>query len=97
MIFLVLGQFVNSIAGSTGYFMNMTGDHMVFQHVMLAAAFLNLIANLLLVPLLGMVGAALSAMGTLVFWNLYLVFFIKKKYGRTIGYIPAFKLASPLF
>jgi O-antigen/teichoic acid export membrane protein len=88
MFFLVLGQFVNSISGSTGYFMNMTGSQIVFRNVMFGAAFLNVILNLLLIPVLGIYGAALAGMTSVVFWNVYLLIYIKRKYGSTIGYLP---------
>ncbi len=88
MFFLVLGQFVNSISGSTGYFMNMTGCQIVFLNVMFVAAFMNVILNLMLIPNLGIYGAALAGMFSLIFWNVYLLIYIKKKYGTTIGYFP---------
>ncbi|MBU0665007.1 MAG: flippase [Proteobacteria bacterium] len=88
MFFLVLGQFVNSISGSTGYFMNMTGCQIVFRNVMFVAAFMNVILNLMLIPNLGIYGAALAGMFSLIFWNVYLLIYIKKKYGTTIGYLP---------
>lgn len=88
MFFLVLGQFVNSISGSTGYFMNMTGHQIVFRNVMFVAALMNVILNLVFIPKLGISGAALAGMASMIFWNVCLLVYIKKKYGRTIGYLP---------
>ncbi len=88
MFFLVLGQFVNSISGSTGIFMNMTGHQIVFRNVMFMAAVMNVILNLILIPNLGIYGAALAGMSSLIFWNVYLLIYIKMKYGRIIGYLP---------
>lgn len=88
MLILVVGQFVNSASGSTGYFMNMTGNQVVYQNVMLGAILLNVILNVLLVPHYSILGAALAAAGAVVFFNVYFLMFIKRKYGKTIGYIP---------
>lgn len=90
MVLLVLGQFVNSIAGSTGYFMNMTGGQKIFRNIITAAAGINIALNLLLIPIWGINGAALAGMSSLVFWNVYVLIYIKVKHGRTIGYIPLF-------
>lgn len=88
MFFLVLGQFVNSISGSTGYFMNMTGHQTVFRNVMFLASVINVTLNLILIPDLGIQGAALAGMSSLIFWNVYLHIYIRSKYGRIVGYFP---------
>jgi len=88
MFFLALGQLVNSISGSTGIFMNMTGHQIVLRNVMFMAAVINVILNLILIPNLGIYGAALAGMSSLIFWNVYLLTYMKIKYGRTIGYLP---------
>jgi O-antigen/teichoic acid export membrane protein len=88
MFFLALGQLVNSISGSTGIFMNMTGHQLVLRNVMFMAAIINVILNLMLIPNLGIYGAALAGMASLIFGNVYLLIYIKIKYGRTIGYLP---------
>ncbi|NDY72001.1 flippase [Desulfobacter hydrogenophilus] len=90
MVFLTLGQFANSISGSTGYFMNMTGNQHVFKNVMVITALVNVSLNIFLIPWLGIKGAALTAMFCYVLWNTSLLVYIKQKYGRTIGYFPLF-------
>jgi len=90
LFFLAVGQFVNSISGSTGYFMNMTGHHKTFRNIMIAAAILNIFVNLGLIPRLGIHGAALAAMFSLTFWNVSTLLYIKIKYGHSIGYVPSF-------
>ena len=44
--------------------------------------------SLLLIPSMGMIGAALAGMTSMTFWNVYTLLYIKFKYGRTIGYFP---------
>lgn len=88
LVLLVFGQFVNSMSGSTGIFMNMTGNHSVFRNIILAAALINIVLNLLLIPDLGINGAAIAAMVSLCFWNITTLLYIKVKFGKTTGYVP---------
>jgi O-antigen/teichoic acid export membrane protein len=86
LVFLTIGQFINSISGSTAMFMNMTGHQESLTKIFMGAAMLNIIVNLLLIPPLGIIGSAVAGMGSLAFWNICVLVFIKQKYGRTIGY-----------
>lgn len=88
LVILVLGQFVNSVSGSTGMFMNMTGNQKVYRNIMIFAAFLNIGLNIWLVPRLHIKGAAIAAMASLCFWNITTLLYIKIKFGRTTGYFP---------
>ena len=88
LILLVIGQFVNSISGATGMFMNMTGNQKVLRNIMSVAAVINIGLNLLLIPRLGINGSAISAMISLSFWNIAILVYIKIKFGRTTGYFP---------
>ena len=88
LVFLVVGQFVNSISGSTGMFMNMTGNQKVYRNIMIFAAFLNIGLNIWLVPQLHIKGAAIAAMASLCFWNITTLLYIKIKFGKTTGYFP---------
>lgn len=92
MVFLVIGQFVHSISGSTGIFMNMTGHQIVYRNIILAAAFLNIILNIVLIPLYGIYGASISAMVCIVFWNITALIYIKVKFNKTIAYAPLINL-----
>ena len=90
LLFLVLGQFVNSISGSTGYFMNMTGNQNIFRNIMFFTALANIGLNLLLIPAYGIYGSAMAAMVSLSFWNISTLIYIKMKYGKTTGFFPFF-------
>lgn len=88
LVLLALGQFVNCISGSCGYFMNMTGHQIAFRNVMLIAATLNAGLSIILIPDFGIIGASVAGMLSLCFWNIYLIFYIKAKFGRSIIYLP---------
>jgi len=88
LLFLAAGQFVNSMSGSVGYFLNMTGDHKVFRNIIMTAAALNVLLNWLLIPRFGIEGAALASMIAVVVWNLASVFYIRRRHGFYIWYLP---------
>lgn len=88
LVLLVLGQFVHSISGATGLFMNMTGNQNVFRNIVFAAAAANILLNLLLTPEHGIYGAATAGMASLVGWNIATLCYIKMKFGKTTGYFP---------
>lgn len=91
MIMLVAGKFVSSISGSTGMFMNMTGNEKMFRNIVTVASALIIGLGLILIPRFGIEGAAFAAMISLSFWNLATLAYIKRKFGRGIGYLPGIR------
>jgi len=88
LVFLVVGQFIHSISGSTANFMNMTGNHLILTKTKMASAFINLILGLILIPKFGINGAAIAGMVGISFWNIFVLYIIQIKFGKTIGYFP---------
>jgi O-antigen/teichoic acid export membrane protein len=88
LIILIFGQFIHSISGSTGYFLNMTGGHKFYSIILAAAAVINAALGISLIPFMGDVGAAVSATISLIFWNLVSLIYIKRKHGINFSYIP---------
>ncbi len=88
LLLLIAGQFVNSISGATGQFMNMTGHQSIFRNILLLAAVANVCLNLLLTPNYGIYGAAIAAMASIIGWNIATLWFIKSKFGKITGYFP---------
>lgn len=87
MLILIFGQFVNAISGSTGVFMNMTGNQIILRNIMVIAAIINLLGNIILTPKLGMYGAALSATFSITFWNIYILLYIRNRYSKNITFL----------
>jgi O-antigen/teichoic acid export membrane protein len=88
LVLIVLGQFVHSVSGATGLFMNMTGNQNVFRNIVIIAAISNIAINLLLIPQYGIYGAAIAGMASLMGWNVAALCYIKLKFGKTTGYFP---------
>lgn len=78
---LVLGQLVNALCGSVGYLMIMTGHQNQSFRVIACSALLNVILNAILIPFLGIVGAAIATSLTMIVWNVWLSILVVKYIG----------------
>lgn len=94
LIFLCVGKFFNSIAGSVGYILQMTNNQKIFRNVMVFAALLNVMLNFLLIPKFNYNGAALASMITVITWNVILILVIKKRLGFWTFYNPYRDISS---
>jgi O-antigen/teichoic acid export membrane protein len=88
MFIIIIGQFVNAISGSTGIFMNMTGHQKVFSNIMIISALFNICFSIILIPKIGIFGAALSGTISLILWNVITLVYMKRKYGLTVSCLP---------
>ncbi|MBM1142736.1 flippase [Alcanivorax sp. ZXX171] len=88
LIFLVLAQLINAGFGSVGAILNMSGHERYTVMGMFAAFCVNLVMDILLVPVLGILGAALSTCISFLVWNLILWKMVKVKLGiESAGFI----------
>ncbi|MFQ5737362.1 MAG: polysaccharide biosynthesis C-terminal domain-containing protein, partial [Thermodesulfobacteriota bacterium] len=92
LMVLSVGQFVNSACGSVGYFLLMTNGQRALMNIISAAALLNIVLCILLVPAIGIVGASVASTATLIFWNITALIYIRLKYGISTFYLPLFSL-----
>ncbi|MDF9799720.1 O-antigen/teichoic acid export membrane protein [Catalinimonas alkaloidigena] len=81
LILLVVGQFVNSICGSVGYILQMTGNENQFQKIIFVAAILNVLLNTWLIPIYGISGAAIASLVSMTIWNISSAIYIKTNIG----------------
>lgn len=75
---LVFGQMINVAMGPVGYIMTMTCREKTAMHVLAGAAFLNVALNASLIPIYGMVGAAIATAVSLCVWNFTLAYLVWK-------------------
>lgn len=85
---LMLGQIINSATGLGGDILQMTGHHKLFSRIILLAAIVNITLNALLIPTYGYHGAALASIISLAGWKLTCAWFIRRKYGLSVIYLP---------
>lgn len=88
LIFLTIGQFINACSGSVGYILQMTGQQKIFQYVIFTSTVINILLNLFLIPKYGILGASLSNLVSISFWNITSIIIIKRKYNIYTFYIP---------
>ena len=72
LVFMVVGQFVNTAAGPAGIVLIMTKHERAAAVGVGAGLGVNILLNLLLVPSLGVTGAALGTAASRVIWNVAL-------------------------
>ena len=91
--FLVLsvGRLVSAFSGSVGNLLQMTGKQVIFMKILFVGAIINVVINYFLIPIYGIKGAAIASMISMSFWNLTMVYFVKKEFGFLTLYIPFFK------
>lgn len=80
LIILTIGQLVNALAGSVGFFMTMTGKEKAMAWIAGSCAVLNVALNFILIPPFGMEGAAVSKAFSVTIWNVGLVVYIFRKF-----------------
>lgn len=76
LTYLVIGHVFNTLTGPCIFLLNMTGHEKTSQNVFLSAGILNFVLNFLLIPKLGIDGAAIATMFATIFWNMLAVFFV---------------------
>lgn len=81
LIILLVGQLINSGAGSVGLLLNMSGYERETARGMMVAAVLNVVLNLLLIPLWGINGSSLATSVSLIVWNVLLWWAVRKRLG----------------
>jgi len=70
LLILTVGHLINVSAGLVGYLLQMTGGHRIIMKINIFWGILNVILNIILVPRLGIVGAALSTAFCLAMANI---------------------------
>jgi O-antigen/teichoic acid export membrane protein len=88
MIVLVLSEFINAIGGSNNTYLNMTGSHKEIRNIMILAVVVNIVLNMILIPSMGLYGAAVSRLISVTLWNGIATVLIYKQTGSWISYLP---------
>lgn len=98
MVVLLFGQFVNSASGSVGALLNMTGYERDTARGVAISVVSNVVLNLALIPILGVMGAAVATAASLVIWNLLLMRSVRRRLGiRSSAFAPITRRAPVEF
>lgn len=78
---LLLGQLASVICGAVLVLLNMAGHQRSVQRILLTAALINIILNALLIPVLGISGAAWATTISTLVWNFWGLWIVRRKLG----------------
>ncbi len=81
LLILTLAQILSVAIGSVGYVLSMTEHQLFFFRVTLISVILNFAGNVLLIPLWGTMGAAVSTGFSLIFSKILELVYIRRKLG----------------
>jgi O-antigen/teichoic acid export membrane protein len=81
LIILVVGQLFNAFTGSVTTLLTTTYHERETTRAVMMSAVLSLIANAILIPTFGAVGAALASTLGLIYWNVHLVIYARRSLG----------------
>lgn len=81
LIVLSIGQFINVIFGPVGYLLVMTGNEVMQKNSVLFSAILLFILLIILIPIYGSLGAAISSTLSGILFNYISYSYVKKKLG----------------
>jgi len=81
---LAIGQFVNVITGSVDNLLIVTGNELIVRNLVILGAALQIILCLILIPLIGMTGAAIGTATAVAAINISSAYLVKKKMGINI-------------
>jgi O-antigen/teichoic acid export membrane protein len=87
-ILLSCGKMISAFSGSVGNILQMTGNQNILARILFLGAIINVLLNLILIPKYGINGAAIASTISTVFWNITMVFAVKKKLGFYSFYFP---------
>lgn len=84
---LVVSQLFTSALGVVPIYLNMTGRSKGYQNILLLTLGLNLGMNVVLIPLLSTIGAAITFSCSVVFWNLLVAIYVYRKDKVNLSFI----------
>ena len=85
---LIIGRVVNALSGSVGNLMQMSNQQNMYMNILIIGAVINIGLNYYLIPRYGINGAAFASLISLSFWNLSMVYVVKRKFGFLTIYLP---------
>ena len=88
LCFLASARLISALTGPAGTLLQMTGRQVIFMRVLFLGAIINIILNYILIPIYGILGAAIASGISIIFWNLMMVYYVKKEFGFSTIYMP---------
>jgi len=83
LIVLSIGQFINVSTGAVGYLLMMTGHEKLMGKILIFTAFFSVLISFILIPVLGVLGAAIGSAVAMVLQNLISMVYVRCRLGIT--------------
>ncbi len=93
LVIILAGGLANAFTGFVAYFLTLTGREWTALWIFITALALSLVMNLLLIPRLGIAGAAIASASALSFWNIAMLIYVRRVIGidaSALGMKPQF-------
>lgn len=81
LLVLLAGALINSFTGTVGYLLIMAGRQRAAFAIVASALVLSIVANLILIPRFGALGAAVASAVALSAWNLAMAIYARRQFG----------------
>ena len=81
LLIIGFGTMIDAISGPNSYLMQMTSLERPYLHVMATCYAGVIVAQLILIPIYGSLGAALASTGGLILWNAWAIAILRRKEG----------------
>jgi O-antigen/teichoic acid export membrane protein len=83
LVILIAGQIINVYAGSIDSFLIMTGYQNNFQNILIFGLIINVVLNIILIPIYGLIGAAIATTLSFIIWKILALMLMKREFGFT--------------
>ena len=87
LILLSTGQLINIFVGPVGNVLTMSNYEKIALKSMVISAILNILLNVILIPIYDINGAAIATCTSLVFWNIAQFVLVKKKLNMNLSVV----------
>lgn len=81
LIWLAVGQLINSIFGPVSLLLQMTDNQKIFQNILMLSFVIKMVSSFLLIQIWGLEGIAIASSLSLAFWTLSGSYYVNKKVG----------------
>lgn len=87
---LTLSGLITCLSGPSDSLLQMSGNQHLYKNIIFSAGLISVLLLVILVPVFGLLGAALANLITVLCWNLLSVYFIRKRLGINMNWLVHF-------
>lgn len=81
LVLLSIGKLIKVSTGSVGWLLNMSGNHKTYMIIIIISTIFNIAFNFILIPIYGLVGAAIATMASDILTNITALILVRIRLG----------------